>query len=80
MKALTYTEFDGRFYKPGEEIPDIGSFVATSTSNNIRNYEGLSKDIDKLPTYDGLGTGSSAYCIDTGQYLKYEANTKTWYE
>lgn len=72
--------FDGLVYSKGDEIPDLGSFVATSADGNIRNYEGLSADIDKLPRYDSLGTGSSAFCLDTGQLFKYERTTRTWYE
>lgn len=72
--------FDGHRYGTWDEVPDLGSFVATSVSGDIRNYEGLSKDVDKLPKYDDLQTGSSAFCIDTGQLFKYEKTTKTWYE
>lgn len=74
------TIFDGQLYNEGDEIPDLGSFVATSVDGNIRDYEGLSKDFDKLPKYNDLGTGSSAFLIDTGQLYEYEATTKTWYE
>lgn len=80
MIADKNTTQDGQFYKKGEEIWDLGSFVATSVSGNIRNYEGLSGDIAKLPKYNDLSTGSSAFCVDTGQLFKYEATTKTWYE
>ena len=80
MRAENLTYFDGHWYEPGEEIWDLGSFVATSVNGNIRKYEGLSKDISKLPKYDDLQTGSSALCVDTGQLLKYEKTTKTWYE
>lgn len=80
MIADRNTTYDGQFYEKGEEIWDLGSFVATSVSGNIRNYEGLSGDISKLPKYDNLSTGSSAFCVDTGQLYKYEATTKTWYE
>lgn len=80
MIADKNTVIDGQFYKKGEEIWDLGSFVATSVYGNTRNYEGLSQDISKLPKYDSLETGSSATCIDTVQIFKYEATTKTWYE
>lgn len=80
MKATTATLYDGHWYEPGDEIPDLGSFVATSVDGPIRGYEGLSADVSKLPTYNDLSTGSSAFCVDTGQLLKYEATTKTWYE
>lgn len=72
--------FDGKYYDSAEEVPDLGTFVATSVSGKIRNYEGLSKDVGKLPNYDDLGTGSSAFCLDTGELYKYEKTTKTWYQ
>lgn len=71
---------DGQTYYPGDEIPDLGSFIATSVSGQIRNYEGLSSDVSKLPKYDNLSTGSSAFCVDTGDLYKYEKTTKTWYK
>lgn len=69
---------DGITYKPGEEVPDFGSIVCTSSQGMIRNYELLSADVDKLPLY--VKTGSSAYCIDNGDFYKFEATTKTWYK
>ncbi len=69
---------DGQKYKPDEEIWDLGSFVATSGIHKKRNYEGLSKDIEKLPHY--VDTGSSAFCLDTGDYYKYLRSTDTWYK
>lgn len=80
MKAETNVVIDGQFYKQGEDIWDLGSFVATSVSGQIRNYEGLSSDVSKLPKYDNLETGSSAFCVDTGDLYKYEKTTKTWYK
>lgn len=80
MIADSNITYDGQFYKKGEEIWELGSFIATSIEGNIRNYEGLSKDINKLPKYDNLMTGSTAFCIDTSQLFEYEATTKTWYE
>lgn len=72
---------DGVLYKDGEEIHDLGSFECVSVEGkNIRNYEGLSKDVGKLPTYDNLEAGSSAFCLDTGDYYKYHAKSKTWYK
>ena len=38
---------DGQFYKPGQEVPDMGTLVCTSAQGNIRSYEGLVKDVDK---------------------------------
>lgn len=80
MIAKGTTIYDGQLYKEGEEIHDLGSFVATSVNGGVRGYEGLSKDIYKLPKYNDLQTGSSAFCVDTGQLFKYEATTKMWYE
>lgn len=71
---------DGHTYEAGQEIPDLGSFVATSVNGLIRNYEGLSTDVSKLPKYDDLGTGSSAFCLDNGDFYKYESTTKKWYK
>lgn len=86
MIAETLTTYDGHDYKPGEEIPELGSMVATSIDGNIRSYKGLSKDFESLKAasktdkYKDLGTDSSAYLIDTAQYYKYEATTREWYE
>lgn len=77
MIAENNTMHDGQFYKKGEEIWDLGSFVATSVDGNIRNYDGLSKDVEKLPHY--VATGSSAYCDDTGDIYIYEKTSDTWY-
>lgn len=77
MIAENNTTYDGQFYKKGEEIWDLGSFVATSTNGGIRNYDGLSKDVLKLPHY--VDTGSSAYCIDTGEIYIYEKSSDRWY-
>lgn len=80
MKYDYTTKQDGHTYHAGEEVPDMGSLVATSVSGNIRNYEGLSEDFDKLPKYDDLGTGSTCLFSDTGYLYKYEATTKEWYK
>lgn len=80
MKAESLIYFDGHWYSPGDEIPDLGTFVSSSGNDKVRSYEGLSNDVSKLPKYDDLETGSSAFCVDTGQLFKYEKTTKTWYE
>ena len=86
MVAENTTFFDGNWYEKGEEVPDIGSFVASPDSDKVRSYIGLSKDIDKLKAasslqkYDDLETGTSAFCIDTGQVFNYEKTTRKWYE
>lgn len=81
MKAKTPTTIDGQSYKPGDEIWDLGSLVCTGPSyQGARNYEGLSKDVDKLPHYANLSTGSSCLMLDTGEYYKYEKSTDIWYK
>lgn len=71
--------FDGQTYENEDEIPDLGSFVCTDADGNIRHYEGLSSDApNKLPHY--VETGSSALCLDTGEYWKYLKSTDTWYQ
>lgn len=71
---------DGQMYNPGEDVPDMGSLVATNVNGNIRDYAGLSSDFAKLPKYDNLGTGSSFFTTDTSELYQYEATTKTWYK
>ena len=76
-------EVDGQKYEDGQAIHDLGSFecVGVAEGTNQRSYEGLSSDApDKLPTYDDLETGSSALCLDNGDYYKYHAPSKTWYK
>lgn len=67
---------DGQIYKPGQDVPDMGSLVCVSSEGNIRSYEGLAADIQKLPLY--VGTGSSFLASDTGDYYKFEATTQLW--
>lgn len=67
---------DGQLYNEGEE-PDLGSWQCTSHNGNCRDYMGLSKDVSKLPK-DYIATGSTAMCIDTGDFYIYDATTKTW--
>ena len=39
---------DGQTYLAGEDVPEMGSLICVKKYGNIRDYEGLSKDIDKL--------------------------------
>lgn len=80
MIATQKTVYDGQTYEVGQEIWDLGSFECTSVEGNMRSYQGLSADVAKLPKYDNLGTGSTAQCLDTGDFYSYHAPTKTWYE
>lgn len=80
MTAETNTTYDGRTYKRGDELPDFGSLVCTSVEGNIRNYEGEYADRYKLPKYDDMETGSSAFLSDNGSFklYKYYKHNKTW--
>ena len=69
---------DGQLYHRGDEIPDIGSWVAVSSNGGIRNYNGLSADVSKLPHY--VDTGSSAMCLDTGDYYKFHKPSDASYK
>lgn len=71
---------DGIYYTSQSQVPDLGSIVAVNYKGMLREYEGLSADVDKLPKYDTLETGSSFFAIDTAEVYKYEATTKTWYK
>ena len=66
-------------------VTDLGSWVCSGVKKDrtygdrqIREYFGLSTDLAKLPTYDDLATGSSAYCVDNGDLYMYNAVGKTW--
>lgn len=63
-----------------EQPIDMGSLVISKKNANIYEFKGLNVDRNKLPTYKAIGTGSSAFLIDTGTVLIYEATTKIWYE
>ena len=72
-------EHDGQYYNEGETIWDLGSFECVGTEGNKRYYEGFSTDAPaKLPKYDDLGAGSTATCLDNGDFYKYHAKTKEW--
>ena len=72
---------DGQIYTDDAPVHDLGSFECVSKEGvNQRNYEGLSTDVDKLPKYDDLEAGSTALCLDTGDFYKYHAKSKTWYK
>lgn len=80
MKATVTTIYDGQTYNPGEEIPDLGSIRCIKAQGNKRDYVFMSKDLDKLPTYDTLASGSYALAADTSELFVYEESTKTWHQ
>lgn len=80
MTAETNMIYDGHYYKAGDELPELGSLVCTGVEGKIRQYEGKYSDKDKLPRYDDLATGSSAFLSNDGNFVlyKYYADTQTW--
>lgn len=67
-------------------MTDTGSWVLVSrrlppypkpNSRAIESWYGLSADLDMLPK-TGC-TGSTAYCVDTGDRYMFEETTDTWY-
>lgn len=78
MKAENKVVVDGVTYNPGDEIWDLGSFVCVEANGNQRDYEGLSRDVSKLPHY--VESGSSALCLDTSELYEYHKPTDTWYK
>lgn len=77
--------FDGHEFEKISDLPDLGSFRCTDVNGLQRSYMGLAKDVTKLPTaakypeYKDLATGSSAYCLDTGDFYFYSQSDDVWY-
>ena len=69
---------DGIMYKPGEEIPNLGNWVRVHHDGTKRFYEGISKEIDLLPTY--VEHGSRAVCLDTSEVYTFHAKLKKWFK
>jgi len=66
-------------------IPDTtehyGSFVLTEIKGNHKLFMGLSSDVTLLPNeMQNTITGSTAFCVDTGEVWFYEETSKTWYQ
>lgn len=69
---------DGQTYQSKEEVWDLGSLTVVKVQGKIRHYQGLSKDVDKMPHY--CDTGSSCFLLDTGEMYQYLKETDTWYK
>lgn len=65
-------------YKPGEQLPQLGSIHRVFKDGGKRHYEGLAKDSDKLPLY--VADNSSCFMTDTGEYYKFDESKKLWYK
>lgn len=58
-----------------------GSFKIVEVKGNHKTFMGLSDDVSLLPNeMQNTITGSSAFCVDTGEVYLYEESTKTWYQ
>ena len=69
---------DGVWYNPGEEIPDLGNWVRVHHDGAKRYYEGVSTEIDVLPTY--VEHGSRAVCLDTSEIYTFHGKLKKWFK
>lgn len=68
------------FFDDNAEI-DFGSInMVEVRQRNVRNYTLNAVDKDKLSKITNAGSGSLAYCTDTGELLMYNAADKTWHE
>lgn len=65
-------------YKPGEQLPELGSIHRVFKDGGKRHYEGLANDSDKLPLY--VADNSSCFMTDTGEYYKFDESKKLWYK
>lgn len=55
---------DGIMYKPGQEIPDLGNWICIKIEGGRHFYEGISQEVELLPTYVNHGSRSSfLYCF-----------------
>lgn len=60
-------------------MADLGSIRFTGyRQGNKKEYIFFSADVNKLSLIENAGTGSTAFCIDTGQL--YILHDGTWYE
>ena len=60
---------------------EFGSIRLVETKQkNVRNYVLNSTDKDKLSKITNAGSGSMAYCTDTGELLMYNEADKIWHE
>lgn len=76
MKATENIKIDGVLYEVGEEIWDLGSLECTNANGMKRDYQGFSKDLDKLPHY--VDSGSTALFLDTGDVYVYHKKSDAW--
>ena len=76
--AETAVILDGIMYKPGEDIPELGKWVRVHHDGAKRFYEGISTEINLLPTY--VEHGSRAVCLDTSEVYTFHGKLKKWFK
>lgn len=70
--------FDGRNWAA---MPEVGSITPIMIHKSYHKYNLIEADLPKLrTTMTYCGTGSEAYCIDTGKTYLFVKDTMTWYE
>lgn len=70
--------FDGRNWAA---MPEVGSITPIMIHKSYHKYNLIEADLPKLrSTMTYCGTGSEAYCIDTGKTYLFVKDTMTWYE
>lgn len=70
--------FDGRNWAT---MPEVGSITPIMIHKSYHKYNLIEADLPKLrSTMTYCGTGSEAYCIDTGKTYLFVKDTMTWYE
>lgn len=67
---------DGQTYEAGEQIWDLGSIECIDVDGGKRKYQGLSKDVGKLPPY--VDSGSSCVMLDTGDVYFFHGKSNSW--
>lgn len=68
------------FFDDTAEI-DFGSInMVEVRQRNVRNYTLNAVDKGKLSKITNAGSGSLAYCTDTGELLIYNEADKVWHE
>ena len=65
MKTNTYGSF-------------TDSLLNQRSTSDRADFYGLEADVGLLPT-EGINSGSSAFCVDTGNVYIYLSSTQTWY-
>lgn len=69
---------DGQLYQAGTGNPGFRKLDVRKTDSGRRFYEGISRDLEKLPHY--VEHGSRAQCLDTGDIFTFHKKLDTWFK